>query len=91
MRTLLFTPFRSRLQRLVDQGHAPVGVLVLALQGVRHRWGLGTENFWMILGVVFVVAGIAETFGTEFHDKIYFFHTENEEGWRLKQLRGLNK
>ena len=41
-----------------------LGVLVLALQGLRHQWGLGTENFWMILGVVFVVAGIAETFGT---------------------------
>lgn len=41
-----------------------LGALVLALQGLRAKWGLATENFWMILGVVFVVSGIAEIFGT---------------------------
>lgn len=40
-----------------------LGVIVLALQGVRSKWELGVETFWLILGIVFVAAGIAESLG----------------------------
>ena len=39
------------------------GVIVLTLQTVRANWNLETETFWLILGVVFVGAGVAESFG----------------------------
>ena len=43
-----------------------LGAMVLALQWVRSSWNLGTETFWLILGAVFIVAGIAELLGAGF-------------------------
>lgn len=43
-----------------------IGVMALALQGVRSAWNLAIEAFWLILGVVFVAAGIAESSGVGF-------------------------
>lgn len=39
---------------------------MLALQGVRSSWKLGIETYLLVLGVVFVVAGIVESFGAGF-------------------------
>lgn len=43
-----------------------LGVLVLGMQGVRLSWRLPVEGFWILLGIVFIGAGIAEIFGTGF-------------------------
>ena len=43
-----------------------LGLVVLVIQGVRSMFSLETETFWLILGGVFVVAGIVESFGTGF-------------------------
>ena len=43
-----------------------LGILVLVLQGVRYQWGLKPEPFWIIFGVVFLIAGIVESFGVNF-------------------------
>lgn len=43
-----------------------LGVLVLGMQAVRSSWRLQVEGFWIILGIVFIAAGVAESFGTSF-------------------------
>ena len=43
-----------------------LGVLALATQALRRKWGLGTETFWLVLGVVFIAAGVFESVGTRF-------------------------
>lgn len=43
-----------------------VGLIALALQGARAVWNLAVEAFWLILGVVFIAAGLAESLGVGF-------------------------
>ena len=43
-----------------------LGLLVLGVQGARYLWGMKVEYFWVIFGVVFLLAGIVESFGIGF-------------------------
>lgn len=44
-----------------------LGILTLVMQGLRATSGLGPEVFWLVLGAVFLVAGIWEVLsGTSF-------------------------
>jgi len=43
-----------------------LGVIALAMQGLRAMLQVPVEGFWLILGVIFIVAGVSESFGTRF-------------------------
>jgi len=43
-----------------------LGVIALGMQGLRSMWQIPVEGFWLILGVIFIVAGVSESFGASF-------------------------
>lgn len=43
-----------------------LGIIVLGVQSMRSRWNMKPERFWLVLGAVFIVAGILDVFGLGF-------------------------
>jgi len=43
-----------------------VGIITLAAQFARKRFGLAREGFWLVVGLLFVLGGVWELLGVQF-------------------------